>query len=216
MIMSTPLLYRWWILAAVLLATLVGTLPSQAQSAKRDEDLDSLLSWMDGDFSSERQARFDTTYLHIELHMKRIWVDRTDGGWFYVEQALASRPDAPYRQRVYHVNRVEEGMFESVIYELPDPNGAIGAWQNPDLLDNLSPEELQLRRGCEVYLQATGESFIGRTHGTACRSDLQGASYATTEVEIRAQGMLSWDRGWSAIDEQVWGATKGGYVFLRK
>jgi len=204
------------LLGLVLLGLSSTALPGGAQTTKRDEDLDSLLTWMEGDFSSERQSRADTTYLHIELHMKRIWTDRTDGGWFYVEQAVASKPEAPYRQRIYHVNRVEEGMFESVIYELPDPKSAIGAWRDPSLLDDLEPDALRLRRGCEVYLQATGESFIGRTHGTACRSDLQGASYATTEVEIRAQGMLSWDRGWSAADEQVWGAVKGGYVFLRK
>jgi len=26
----------------------------------------------------------------------------------------------------------------------------------------------------------------------------------------------SWDQGWDADDEQVWGATKAGYVFDRK
>ena len=187
-----------------------------AQTEKGDEDLDSLLAWMDGDFSSARHHRHDSSYLDIDLHMKRIWSDRTDGAWFYVEQAMAETPSAPYRQRIYCVRRVEEGMLESIVYELPDPRAVIGAWSDPTLLGELRPEDLKQRRGCEVYLQATGVSFVGGTHGTACRSALNGASYATSEVVIMADRIVSWDRGFSAAGEQVWGAEKGGYYFFRE
>lgn len=183
---------------------------------KPDEDLDSLLSWFDGNFSSEQHSRYDSSYLDIDLHMKRIWQDRTDGAWFYVEQALATAPDKPYRQRVYRVRRVEEGMFESVVYALPNPDSVVGAWKEPERLGDLTPEGLRQRRGCEVYLQATGLSFTGSTHGTACRSDINGASYITSEVAIMPDRIVSWDRGWNAANEQVWGADKGGYHFFRE
>jgi len=33
---------------------------------------------------------------------------------------------------------------------------------------------------------------------------------------IGAQGMNSWDQGWNDAGAQVWGATKGGYSFLKQ
>jgi CpeT protein len=42
---------------------------------------------------------------------------------------------------------------------------------------------------------------------------LRGATYATSEVIIKNQQMISWDRGYDSSDRQVWGAEKGGYVF---
>ena len=195
---------------------LAAAMPVCAQTEKGDEDLDSLISWLDGDFSSERHAQYDSSYYDIDLHMKRIWRERDDGAWFYVEQSMASKPQAPYRQRVYRVQRVEEGMFESIVYELPDPASVVGAWYDLTLLGELQPEDLRQKRGCEVYLQATGKSFVGSTHGTACRSALNGASYATSEVTIMPDRIISWDRGWSATDKQVWGAEQGGYHFFRE
>lgn len=201
------------LLVAVPLAMVMVTV--KAMATEPDPDFDSLVVWMEGSFSSAQQAAADSQYFHVDLHMTRIWRDRTDGAWFYVEQAMGSTPDAPYRQRVYHVQRIEEGMLESIVYELRAPDAVVGAWKDPSRFDDLTPKQLVLRRGCEVYLQATGTSFIGGTHGTACRSDLRGASYASSEVTIMADRIVSWDRGFNAADEQVWGARAGGYVFLR-
>jgi CpeT protein len=35
-------------------------------------------------------------------------------------------------------------------------------------------------------------------------------------VEIFADRLASWDRGWNKEDKQVWGAEKGGYVFIKQ
>jgi hypothetical protein len=65
-------------------------------------------------------------------------------------------------------------------------------------------------------MQLDAIHFFGSTHGTACTSELRGASYATSEVKIYRDRIVSWDRGYSSDNAQVWGATKGGYVFLRQ
>jgi hypothetical protein len=44
---------------------------------------------------------------------------------------------------------------------------------------------------------------------------LRGASYATSEVVITDEQLLSWDRGWDANGKQVWGAETGGYIFVK-
>jgi hypothetical protein len=28
--------------------------------------------------------------------------------------------------------------------------------------------------------------------------------------------MVSWDQGWNGEGKQVWGATKGGYIFVKQ
>lgn len=206
------------VVAALLLAVTGVSLSAQTSSStsKKDIDVEVLATWLEGSFSSQDQAKADTTYLDIRLRMKRIWHARTDGYWFVVEQAVATSQDAPYRQRVYNVRRVEENMIESRTFTWKDPSRVKGAWKDTTLVDELSPSDLVVRRGCEVYLQLDAVHYFGSTHGTACSSDLRGASYATSEVKIYRDKIISWDRGFSADNQQVWGATKGGYVFVRQ
>lgn len=194
----------------------VVTVDTRAQKPMaKDFDLATLATWMEGRFSSEDQAKADTTYFDIRLAMKRIWHDRTDGYWFLVEQAVATSHDKPYRQRVYQVRRVEENMIESRVYTWRNPTAVIGAWKDTTKLEDMTLDSLSLRRGCEVYMQMDGDMFFGSTHGTACSSDLRGASYATSEVRIYPEGIVSWDRGYAVDGTQVWGATKGGYRFRK-
>ncbi|AFH47953.1 Hypothetical protein IALB_0241 [Ignavibacterium album JCM 16511] len=82
------------------------------------------------------------------------------------------------------------------------------------MFDKLSPENLEARDGCEVIIKRKDENtFIGSTVDKNCTSNLRGATYATTEVVITKDKMISWDRGFNDKDEQVWGAEKGGYIF---
>ena len=177
-----------------------------------------LAGWMSGSFSSAEQAAADSTYFDIRLHMAPIWQERVDGPWLYVEQAVAASQDRPYRQRVYHVSEPEPGRFVSEVFELPgDPLRFAGAWRADSLLAGVTPEQLVSRTGCAVHLRWVPErlAYEGRTPGEACLSSLRGATYATSEVRISSEGIVSWDRGWDDHDVQVWGAEKGGYVFRR-
>ena len=95
-----------------------------------------------------------------------------------------------------------------------DPLEHAGAWRDVGLLKAISAEDLSLRQGCAIDLRRAGpETFAGATAGQECGSRLRGASYATSEVLITPEKVLSWDRGFDAQGQQVWGATKAGYVF---
>jgi hypothetical protein len=145
-----------------------------------------------------------------------IWTDREDGHWLYVEQAAASSLDRPYRQRVYHVTAQEDGSFRSEVYSVPEPLRFAGAWKLENPLEGLTPDQLQIREGCAVIVRKrSGNRFSGSTVDAQCTSNLRGASYATSEVEITPEGIESWDRGFAASGEQVWGAENGPYVFVR-
>ncbi|MCB0727854.1 MAG: chromophore lyase CpcT/CpeT [Ignavibacteriae bacterium] len=179
-------------------------------------DSESLLSLMEGSFSSEEQAKNDSDYYDIRLHMKRIWPEMSSAHWLYVEQSVAGSEDKPYRQRVYRISNTVEGRFESEVYTMNDPLRFAGAWKEENPLSELTPDSLTLRDGCTVTLTMMEYGvYEGSTTGDNCESDLRGAKYATSEVKITEDGIISWDRGFDAEGKQVWGAKKGGYIFLR-
>jgi hypothetical protein len=181
-----------------------------------DPDLETLVAWMTGSFSSEAQAEGDEAFHDIRLRMARVWTDRDDGAWLYVEQAAASALDRPYRQRVYHVTRLGRDVFESRVLSLPEPARYVGAWRESDPLDDLGPDDLSPRTGCAVLLRKMPDgTYDGGTLGRRCESSLRGASYATSEVTVFDRAIVSWDRGFDGNGVQVWGAETGGYVFDR-
>ena len=181
-----------------------------------DEEIETLASWMEGSFSSANQAESDPeSYYDIRLFMRRIWPSRTDAVWLYVEQASAESLERPYRQRIYRLSRVDDGTLRSAVFTLPgDPLEFAGAWQEAEVLASLAVEDLVLREGCSIELRRAGpEAFAGSTRGKECGSSLRGADYATSEVLITPERVLSWDRGFDTENQQVWGAEKAGYIF---
>jgi hypothetical protein len=180
-------------------------------------DLDLLVKWMTGSFSSEEQANLDTNYFNIELEMVQIWKDRTDGPWIYVEQAVAEYKDKPYRQRVYQLNKRNDGKIESIVYSIPNPIRFAGDYKKNIPLLKLVPDSLVLREGCKVILYRADEGYFeGSTVDKNCISELRGARYATSEVLIKDDRLISWDRGFNENDKQVWGAEEGGYIFMKR
>ena len=190
----------------------VGGRPPSGSSA----DLGHLATWMTGTFTSTAQAKADPAYEDSILRLAPVWRDRTDGVWFYVEQALTRTPLVPYRQRVYRLQALVGGTVEVRLYELAEPQRAVGAWKEPTPLAGMAPETLVERPGCAVLLRAVDvTTYAGSTAGRQCINAFQGASYATSEVTVTANGLLSWDRGYDATGKQVWGPTRGPYRFDR-
>lgn len=181
-----------------------------------NRDLIQLKSFLQGNFSSEQQSETDTSYSSVTLYMKQVWPRRKDGYWLYVEQAMRQTPDKPYRQRMYHLYLQDDSTLVSQVFEFKDPASLVGWWKEPKRFDSLKFFALSSRPGCEVYISKNKKGqFIGSTQGKECSSVLRGASYATSEVIIDNAGIRSWDRGWSADQQQVWGAEKGPYIFKK-
>lgn len=182
------------------------------KSTKEDQELKELFMLMQGSFNSENQSKKDSTFYNISLHMYPIWKDQ--GNYLYVEQALNSMQDRPYRQRIYRVSRLNDSIFSSAIFTLPNEISWVGKWKTPDTFNSLKPEDLIERKGCDVLLKRVEKNhFKGATAMYTCSSSLRGASYATSEVEIKNNTIVSWDRGFDAEGNHVWGATQGGYIF---
>ncbi|MGB0522727.1 MAG: chromophore lyase CpcT/CpeT [Flammeovirgaceae bacterium] len=184
----------------------------QAQSASK-ASLKKLANYMIGSYNSAAQAAQDTAYFDISLEMCRIWKKEKGSIWLYVEQAVSANKDKPYRQRVYQLQQVDATTLSSTIYSVPDATQAIGAYKEKKPLAYWKPADLTLLKGCTIYLKYQGKKFIGETKEGACTNSWGKAAYATSEVIIDKNQLMSWDRGWNTDKEQVWGAVKGGYVF---
>lgn len=181
-----------------------------------DTPVERLAALLSGAFSSADQAYTDRSYRNATLRCVRIWPDRTDGPWFYAEQALQSAPEQPYRQVVYQLAATAAEALELRSFELPDPIALTNAWREPARFGKLTPSDLLAREGCTVTLHALPDgSFKGTTAGQGCASDLNGAAYATAELTIAPDRIVSWDRGYNAAGRQVWGPLNGGYLFKR-
>jgi CpeT protein len=208
-----------WTTVAMLGSVAAGCASQSPNSGEASPGLDTLASWMSGSFSSAEQAAEDPeNYRDVRLHMTPIWTDRADGPWLYVEQAMAATLEKPYRQRVYRLSKGKTtGEFESAVFELPgDPLVFAGAWREPELVAGVTPRDLSEKKGCSIILQFQEGAFRGSTIGTECLSTLRGAAYATSEVTIESDRLISWDRGFDAEGWQVWGTDKGGYIFVKE
>ncbi|WP_282044256.1 chromophore lyase CpcT/CpeT [Winogradskyella flava] len=177
-----------------------------------DNELEELFTAMKGSFNSEVQSQVDSSYYNISLHMYPIWEDK--GKFLYVEQALNQMQNKPYRQRIYEVTRTSDSTFSSAVYMLDADSLWIGKWKTPKAFDSISLKDIILKEGCEVVLKRVApKHYIGKTGDNTCVSTMRGASYARSEVEILEDKVISWDRGFDANGEYVWGAEKGPYIF---
>ncbi|MEM1329505.1 MAG: chromophore lyase CpcT/CpeT [Planctomycetota bacterium] len=215
-------LYGSLVLGATLLAGAGCAIAPEGHADHRHCATDHLASWLSGSFSSQAQSQEpESSYFDIRLEVVPIWTERTDGPWLYVEQAAASALERPYRQRVYRLSEPVPGRYRSDVYTLPgDALEYAGAFEDPSLLDVVGPSDLIERTGCAITMRFDEErtdsgAFIGSTEGTGCESSLRGASYATSEVVITDDKLVSWDRGWDQSGEQAWGAVDGPYIFDR-
>jgi CpeT protein len=188
-------------------------------------DLAELVGSMSGSFASTAQSEVDKEYFDIRLHMQPIWPQHSTEvvKWLYVEQAMATAMEKPYRQRIYRVTESSPDaqgrmVFVSEVWELPgDPLAFAGQWKMPANFDALTPSQLTKREGCEVFVTKIGPSeWEGGTVADNCKSTLRGATYAKSAVHIDSTGLKTWDQGFDAQGNQVWGAVKGGYEFKRQ
>lgn len=200
-----------------LLLSLIACGEKQSDTASSTEInlVDEMASHLTGTFDSSQQAVENPAYYSVSL--KTCAVELTDLGStvLYVEQALSDSLNQPYRQRLYHLTEGEVSDVASHIYELSNPNKFIGLCDSEQSIE-ISMDEVSLKEGCSVNLDWNGNGFEGATDVGTCLSTMNGATYATSEVETSGDMISSWDRGWNSNDQQVWGAEDGAYIFIRQ
>lgn len=181
--------------------------------------VDEAFRMLTGRFDSKDQADTAPAYYAVQLQTCVVSAPELGERVLYVEQALMTKLGSPYRQRLFAIEGVAgtPSEVESRVYELTQPKAAVGLCSQ-DPSKTFTAADAIAREGCTVRLSwnAEAKAFVGGTNGKACASDLNGASYATSEVTLDAEGLESWDRGYDSSDVQVWGAVNGAYEFVRR
>ncbi len=186
--------------------------------ALADDTADRLAVWLEGDYDSLDQEAANYSYYGILLRMCRVDLPELGERVLYVEQALADEPNQPYRQRLYRVVPIDASSAVSEVWQARRPGterDLVGLCDDPTALE-LVVDDFEERPGCGVTMVWDGAGFSGSTDEDACESTLNGATYATAEVELTPELLTSWDRGYDADGAQVWGAVDGAYEFVRR
>lgn len=186
------------------------------QAAAMDPALADYAVRAPGRFSTAAQHRADPRYDEVEARIVRIWPERTDGIWFYQEQAIVNQPGLtpdqararPYFQFVGRVVALGDGVLRRDNYRVRD--GARFAGAN---IAALTPADLG-EVGCHNRIERVGAgAFIGRTE--SCANAYRGAVSMRSVSITLGDVYLNWDRGFDAEGRRVWGPEWGGYRFER-
>jgi len=185
--------------------------------AAAESPADKLVRYLTGHLDSTKQSESDLAYFPIDLLTCPIDIPELGTRVLHVEQSVIDKGvvQKPYRQRVYVVTDGADPATQAVsqVWEFNAPSAFAGFCAGTG--EPATPADLVERQGCQVELTWLVDHFEGSTPGKECLSDFQGATYATSEVKIFDTRIESWDRGYDDMDKQVWGATKGPYVFDR-
>ncbi|MCU0526477.1 MAG: chromophore lyase CpcT/CpeT [Elainella sp. Prado103] len=194
--------------------------------------LTTLTHWLLGEFDNQVQATDQPVwFVHLRLWHQPLPFRINDHVAIFCEQANALYLDAPYRQRVMILRPVESpdredgsnpaelpiGQVEYRAFKFPDRVQGAGA--NPQLLESLTPDDLELLPGCELTIRQTADRFKADPDpNQRCCFQYNGQmrqvilGFEASEAEF-----CSFDRG---IDPDtgrlLWGALMGAYQFQKR
>ena len=181
-------------------------------------DVLTLVRWMAADFSNQAQA-FENPplFAHIRVCMRPLSPELMPGLCLYLEQAYDYMLQNPYRARVLHLMPQQDHILLEN-YTLRDGEKFLGGARNPERLKELTLADLEKMVGCNMIVEWTGRSFIGRVEsGKACIVVRNGkTTYLDNQFEIDPDRLVSYDRGRDPVtDELVWGSIAGPFEFVR-
>jgi len=201
----------------LLVAACAGGSSGSGQTAADPAAADQLARLLAGRFDSAAQAHSDPTYRAFQVDTCRVSAPELGSSVFYVEQAQMEELQHPIRQQIQVIEaRAPAATIAAIrVFDLKVPEYSVGLCARPTTGVYARAEVVE-RPGCAVTLLWNGTSFHGETSGAACPSTLRGARFSTSHVVLDDAELSVWERGFDAAGKQVWGPTKGPYVFSRR
>ena len=165
-----------------------------------------------GTFSTAEQHKEDSTFDDVRVYTKLIRRDKNGIYWVYTEQGEAKNY-VPYRQRVYQIALVED-YIKLRIYYLNDITKH--SFFKPETIKNITLANIKLKPGCDLNIISRGDGvYGGQTDDKKCVATFRGSTYTTTDFLVYKDAVHSWERGWNDKDIQVWGSSKGHYIYKK-
>jgi len=152
----------------------------------------------------------------LRMRVARLWPERADRYWFYLEEVSPADERHVLRQRILQF--VHDGsVIHALTYRLPG-NAAdyAGEWRKEHPFAAVRPESLREIEGCRsVWNRVMEVAFAGGTEGDACPGDGPGVRNEHWDFSLSPTELRTWIRGLDAAGNQVDGPS-GPQEFRKK
>lgn len=174
---------------------------------------------LSGHFSNYQQAQLEPDkFAHINIFFRPLDWKIFRGPWFYSEQSYDYDPWRPYRQGIHHV-LANKDHIQLLNFGLRNGIRRAGSAKRPELLQNLTKNDIIARNGCTMVFQAMGNlTYSGKVEkGCRCFVPRNGElTYLVSEVELGEDHWVSRDRGFDPkTHAHRWGSEHGPLRFTR-
>lgn len=190
-------------------------------------ELITLARYMAGEFDNQQQAIAQPVwYVHLRLWLRPVPLFTEDSLTLFAEQASIVNLDKPYRPRILRLQQSDttSAPLQVQYYMLEDPEAIRGAGRNPDLLRQLTPENIKFLPGCSLTIQQrqvapnSYEFSASSATGEPCCFSYQGNSYKISlGFEATKDEFRSFDKGIDpTTGKAMWGALLGPFCFTKR
>ena len=179
-----------------------------------EQQVDEVVSHLVGLMDTSAQAAANPDAPNVRITTCKVSLTgETDAVYLYQEQALSKSLNQPYRQRFLRIAPGADGnMVESQSYKPAAPEALTGLCNKPEADRGVQTSDLG-EAVCSVFLKPVHDIYIGTTQPGGCPANVRGATKITNTIILRSTGMDTWDRGYDADGNQVWGAETDSYQF---
>ncbi|MDJ0733005.1 MAG: chromophore lyase CpcT/CpeT [Nostocaceae cyanobacterium] len=186
-----------------------------------------LAEYLAGEFDNQQQAIADPVwYVHLRLWQRPVSLFDEDSLTLFAEQANVLNLDRPYRQRIMRLMPGSEPEAPLLVqYYMPkNPAALCGAGRNPNLLNDLTPEQFDFLPGCilnvsQKELAPNRYQFAATAPPQArCTFTYQGNTVQVSlGFEVTKQELKTYDKGIdTATEKATWGAILGPYCYTKR
>lgn len=182
-----------------------------------------LADYLLGEFDNREQAiAAPVWYVHLRLWHRPVSLFTQDSITVFAEQANVLQLEQPYRQRLLRIQAQEsDSQFPLTVqyYKFNDFAAVRGAGQNPDLLQEITEEQIERLPGCFLQVAHQHDRFIATPLAdTRCCFSYQGETIQVSlGFEVNSQQFLSYDKGIEPdTGKALWGAMMGAYEFTKR
>lgn len=186
--------------------------PEEAVSYRKTEreykDIKKTLSrfaaLMEGDFSNAQQYKENPeASVRVDMHTRRIWPERSDAVWFYVEQLSPQMPSEPLSQRIYKITQPSPNIVECEMMYFEGMKAYVGDWKKPNPLSDVKIAQLESLENCSIPLdRLSSVRFKGGNKNCLEPFGVQ-IHHTDLEVELSPNSIITVQTGYTKEGRQV-------------
>lgn len=182
-------------------------------------------TYLAGEFENQQQALAEPAwYVHLHLWKRPIPLFTEDSITLFAEQASVINLDQPYRPRIFRLRQSDTNSQQLKVefYMFNDISAVKGAGRNPNLLQQITTEQIEFLPNCSLNIQveqlATGYCFeTAPISDRPCTFTYQNSTYQVSlGFKVTVKELQTYDKGIDPETGQaIWGALIGAYRFTK-